>query len=89
MICRSHDVPGGTGDQYDQVSQQMGDSRPEGAHVHIAGITDDGIKVIEVWDSQEHIDRYMESGLGQELEEAELPEPKITQFEVRSFDWAH
>jgi hypothetical protein len=88
MICRIYDVTGGTAEQYDQVSEQMGDSRPEGAHVHIAGITGEGIKVIEVWDSQEHIDRYMESGLGQEMEKAELPEPKITQFEVRSFDWA-
>lgn len=34
--------------------------------------------VIEVWDSQEHIDRYMEGSLGQALQEADVPEPTIT-----------
>jgi hypothetical protein len=43
----------------------MGDEVPEGVHLQVAGLTDDGLKVIEVWDSPEHIERYMEAGLGQ------------------------
>jgi hypothetical protein len=88
MICRIYDVPGGTREQYDHVDERMGPATPEGAHVHVAGITDDGIKVIEVWDSEEHVNRYMEQdGLGQALEEAGLPEPAITQFEIHKLDW--
>lgn len=87
MICRIYDVPGATLDQYDQVDQQLGPDKPDGVHAHIAGKTDRGIQVIEVWDSPEHIDRYMEQGLGQALQEAELPEPTITEFEVHKLDW--
>lgn len=87
MICRIYDVPGVTVDQYDQVNQQLGSEKPEGVHVHIAGKSDDGLRVIEVWDSTEHVDRYMESGLAQALQEAQIPEPKITEFEVHKLDW--
>lgn len=88
MFCRIYDVPGGTREQYDQVNEQMGEEVPEGAHLHIAGITNDGITVIEVWDSEEHIDRYMQQGgLGQALQEAGVPQPNITQFEVHNLDW--
>jgi hypothetical protein len=87
MICRIYDVPGATIDQYDQVDQQVGPEKPEGAHVHIAGKTDDGFRVIEVWDSTGHIDRFMESGLGQAMQQAQIPEPTITEFEVHRLDW--
>ena len=88
MICRIYDVPGGTREQYDQVDRQMGEVVPEGAHLHIAGVTNNGFKVIEVWDSEEHINRFMdEGGLGGAMEEAQVPEPNITQFEVHKLDW--
>lgn len=91
MICRIYDVPGGTLEQYDNVDQRieerMGTDAPEGAHLHIAGKTDGGFRVIEVWDSPEHIDRFMESGLGEALQEFEIPEPTITDFEVHKLDW--
>ena len=87
MICRIYDVPGATLDQYDQVNEQLGSEKPDGVHVHIAGATDGGIRVIEVWDSVDAIDRYMESGLGEALGEAGIPEPTITDFEVHNLDW--
>ncbi len=87
MICRIYDVPGATLDQYDQVNEQLGSEKPEGVHLHVAGKTDEGLRVIEVWDSPEHIDKYMASGLGQALEEAGIPEPAITEFEVHNLDW--
>ncbi len=82
MICRIYDVPGATLQQYADVSAQVGDEKPEGAHVHIAGKTDRGLQVIEVWESQAHLDRYMEAGLGKAMQEAQLPEPTISGFEV-------
>lgn len=87
MICRIYDVPGATLEQYDQVNEQLGSGKPEGVHVHIAGRTESGLQVIEVWDSSEHIERYMEQGLGQAMQEAEIPEPTITEFEVHNLDW--
>jgi hypothetical protein len=89
MICRIYDVHGATIDQYDQVDRELGPEKPEGVHCHIAGKTDDGFRVIEVWDSPEHIDRFMESGLGQALQNAQIPEPRITEFEVHKLDWTN
>jgi hypothetical protein len=86
MICRIWDVPGGTREQYDEVISKLG--VPEGAHVHIAGPTENGWTVIEVWDSEEQIDRHMtEGGLGQALQEAQVPHSNITQLEVHNADW--
>jgi len=92
MICRLYDVAGATREQYDQVDQKMrekmGDAAPEGVHAHIACVTDDGLRVIEVWDSAEHADRYdEEAGLSEAMEEAGVPEPSITEHEVHSLDW--
>ena len=87
MICRIYHVPDATLEQYDQVNEKLGSEKPEGARVHIAGKTDRGLEVIEVWDSPEHIERYMEQGLGQAMQEAEIPDPTITEFEVHNLDW--
>ena len=87
MICRIYDVEGATLEQYDQVNAKAGSEKADGVHAHIAGKTNGGIMVIEVWDSQEHIDRYMEGPLGQALQEAGVPEPTITEFEVHNLDW--
>ena len=87
MICRIYEVQGATLDQYDQVNEQLGSEKPDGVHVHIAGQSDGGIRVIEVWDSTEAIDSYMQSGLGEALQQANIPEPKITDFEVHNLDW--
>ncbi len=87
MICRIYDVQGGTLEDYDAVTERVGMEKPDGVHTHIAGKTDRGLMVIEVWDSPEHIERYMEAGLGQALQEAEVPEPTITEFEVHNLDW--
>ena len=88
MICRTYDIPGGTLEQYDEVSKHMGSEQPDGAHLHIAVKTDDGFRVIEVWDSGEHDDRYMESsGLGAAIQAAGVPQPTVTDLEVHNLTW--
>jgi len=87
MICRIYEVPGATLEQYDKVNEQLGPEKPDGVHAHIAGQAEGGIRVIEVWDSTDAIDRYMQSGLGEALEQAGIPEPTITDFEVHNLDW--
>ncbi len=92
MICRIYDVQGGKLEHYDAVSERTGQDKPEGVHAHIVGATDGGFMVIEVWDSADDVNRYMEqSGLGEAIQEvmgeANVPEPKITEFEVHNLDW--
>ena len=43
--------------------------------------------MIEAWDSQEHIDRFMEAGFGTAVQAAQIPQPTITEFEVHTLDW--
>jgi hypothetical protein len=43
--------------------------------------------VIEVWDSPVHIERFIDSGLAEATQEAQIPEPTITEFEVYKLDW--
>jgi hypothetical protein len=87
MICRIYDVPGATIEQYEEVSGKIGMDKPKGARAHIAGKNDRGLQVIEVWDSQEDIDRYMNAGLGEAMQAAHLPQPTISEFEVHTLDW--
>ena len=91
MICRIYDIPGGTLEHYDAVSKRTGTDKPDGVHAHIVGKTDTGFTVIEVWDSEDDVNRYLEQGLGDAIQEvmgeADLPEPGITQFEVHNLDW--
>jgi hypothetical protein len=59
---------------------------PEGLIHHTAGLTGDGgFVVAELWDSDAHQARFMESRLGPALAEAGLPEPtSVTWFDVIS-----
>ena len=80
-ICRIYEVEGATLDQYDEVDAKLPDL-PEGAKYHVAGAADGGFYVVEVWESREHVERFMQGPLGAELQAAGIPEPKITEFEV-------
>lgn len=91
MICRTYDIPGGTLAQYEAVVERTGTDKPDGVHTHIAGKTENGFKVIEVWDSEDQIDSYMERNLGEAIQavmvDAGLPRPTITDIEVHRLDW--
>jgi hypothetical protein len=89
MICRIYDVPGATLELTTRLISGSARRGPTAPMPHIAGKTDHGFMVIEVWDSREHIDRFMESGLGEALQEAQVPEPTITEFEVHKLDWVN
>jgi len=47
---------------------------------------DDRLQVIEVWESSEHLEAY-EKQLGPAMEEANVPDPLVSQFEVHNMDW--
>lgn len=86
-ICRIYEVEGATLDQYDEVDGKLPDL-PEGAKYHVAGATEGRMYVVEVWESREHVERFMQGPLGPALQEAGVPQPKITEFEVHNEQWA-
>jgi hypothetical protein len=57
------EVGGFTEAHYEAVLVQVGEEPPEGCLVHIAGATDSGWRVIEVWDTEESQRRFHESRL--------------------------
>ena len=61
------DMPGMTREQLDGMVQQLGAGPgkvPDGQIAHIEAITDDGARVIDVWESVEAYERFMEERLG-------------------------
>ena len=63
--------------QYDQVHGAVTprNRAPAGLLYHVAGPTDGGWRVVEVWESQEALDRFFQEKLGQALQQAGLTAP--------------
>ena len=68
------DGQGVTQAQYDQVRNEVTpDNRPPpGMLYHVAGPTETGFRVVEVWESQEAVDRFFQEKLGQALQKANI-----------------
>src|SRR6478672_10943845 len=70
------EVPGGTTDQYEKVNEIMGiagdEDAPDGLIQHVAARSDDGVVSVDVWESQEALDRFFEERLGAALQQAGL-----------------
>ena len=62
------DVPA-TWDSYREVAEALGAAAPEGLAIHVAGPTDEGFRMIGIWDSRESWDRFREDRLGMILED--------------------
>ena len=67
---------GVTRDDYVQVTEKMfgafpmrEDQSPDGLLLHTAGESEQGWYVYDVWESQEHFQRFVESKLGPALQE--------------------
>ena len=63
-IVAEFNIPGMTADQYDRVVQELeakGAGAPKGRTFHVAGPTDTGWRVVDVWESEEHLDRFGET----------------------------
>ena len=62
-------------EQFDQVVAQIGDP-PDGMLTRYAGTTEDGsLRVVSVWESKAHSDRFMMERLGPALATVLGPEP--------------
>ena len=87
-VLMTMDIPGGTIEQYDRTNGILGihgdDSAPEGLLSHVCGVTDDGILIVDVWDSEESLQRFFDEGLGAALAEAGVPQVKPTVVAVHN-----
>lgn len=62
-------------EQLDLVAAQIG-PEPEGLIARYAGVGDDGfLRVVTVWESREHADRFLVASLGPALARVLGPEP--------------
>ena len=78
------DFEGATLDQYDQVIEKMGFS-PGGAGApgglfHWVTKTDDGIRVVDVWESREQFQDFADNQIGPHTQEVGLPNPPRVHF---------
>jgi hypothetical protein len=75
-VLMTLEVPGGTTAQYDRANAVMGLAEdgdlPAGLVVHACAVTDDGIMIVDVWDSTSSLDDFARDRLGAALKEAGL-----------------
>jgi hypothetical protein len=69
------EILGGTQEQYDQVMEklQLGGKLPPGALFHAAGPVEGGWRAIDVWESQEAFDHFVQDRLQPVLQEVGVP----------------
>lgn len=71
-----------TPDQYDQAREKVGWDRdiPTGAKLHISGFSDDGLHVLDVWESEQAFNTFMEQRLGPAIAEVGIQGQPEVQF---------
>ncbi len=80
---------GATLEQYDRIVELMGlsdsVSHIDGAIFHWVAKTDDGIVVVDVWETDEHFDRFAEEQIGPYSQQAGITEPPVmTRYDVHN-----
>jgi hypothetical protein len=83
------DFRGATLDQYDEISERIGllpgGPTPPQEFSHWVTKTEDGLRVVDVWESQEAFDTFVEK-LGPVFREVGLPHPpEIQYFAVHNY----
>ena len=61
-------------DAYDAVAKEIGEEQPEGAIVHVAGVYEGKLRIMEVWESEAHYRRFREERLAPALAKLMGPE---------------
>jgi hypothetical protein len=90
-IARTFDGKGWTTDQYDVLIKRLveklglapGKSAP-GVLFHWATVTDDGMRAVDVYESQEAADALINGSIGPIAAEMGLALPDVQQFEVHN-----
>ena len=83
------DFRGATLGQYDQILERMGltpgGDTPPGAIFHWVAKTDDGIRVVDVWETREQFDQFANEQIGPFSAEAGIDAPpEMTYYDVHN-----
>src|SRR4051812_41049078 len=87
-VCLIMQFAGMDTNKYDAVMDKLGLSSanpnwPKGIVSHVAGRTGEGWCVVDVWESQQDFDAFMNSRLKPAFEAVGgLPQPRLTTFQV-------
>jgi hypothetical protein len=81
---------GATLEQYDQVVERMGltagGATPPGALFHWVTKTDEGLRVVDVWETKEQFDRFAQEQIGPLTREVGIEgEPEIRTVDVHNY----
>ena len=75
----------GTGEEADQMLQRLQlDTNPSGALVRLAGATENGWRIITVWESQDAWDTFLRERLQPALQTAGRTRPEIEIWPLHS-----
>ncbi len=66
---------------YEAVDDAVGRTAPPGCIVHTASEIDGRVRVVDVWESQQHIDEFFQSKLGPAVEKlgVGMDPPELTE----------
>jgi quinol monooxygenase YgiN len=66
---------------YEAVDDEVGRTAPPGCIVHTASEVDGKVRVVDVWESKQHIDEFFQSKLGPAFEKlgVEMDPPELTE----------
>ena len=89
-VCLVMQFAGMDAGQYKEVMEELGlrganPDWPSGIISHVAGFTSDGMYVVDVWESQQDFDAFVESRLKPAFEAVGgLPQPQVITFNVHN-----
>jgi hypothetical protein len=82
------DFKGATLEQYDQVIDLMGlqsGQAPPNALFHWVAQTDDGVRVVDVWETKEAYEQFAQEQIGPYSQQVGIPgPPEITFYDVHN-----
>jgi hypothetical protein len=79
---------GMTIDDYDTAARVVNTEVPDGLLLHTAGATDEGVRVVDFWESPEQFQRFADGTLGPQLAAQGFTDPpEITIYELHNV-WA-
>jgi hypothetical protein len=88
MAVAAHVVwPGFTAEQYDQLRDVVGWERevPPGATLHIASFSPEGAHIVDVWESEEAVQRFIEDRVMPGAEQVGIPgQPEVRFYPVHA-----
>src|SRR4051812_48769327 len=76
-VLMTLELPGGTTAPYDRTNELLGIAgerdAPAGLVVHTCAVTDDGVVIVDVWDSLSSLEEFAATRLGAAFAQAGMP----------------